>query len=70
MPIVIVTPDTARAEALHADLLFLDRCFFPQKSAPESRILYYPAADSEPYQSVSPHPQISRASNASIVASR
>ncbi len=58
MPIVIVTPDTARAEALHSDLLFLDRSFFPQKGGPESRILYYPAADSEPYQGVSPHPQI------------
>lgn len=59
MPIVIVTPDSARAEAIHSDLLFLDRSFFPQKSAPQSRILYYPAADSEPYQGVSPHPQIS-----------
>src|SRR5262245_32899107 len=49
MPIVLVTPDAARAEALHTDLLFLDRSFFPQKGAPESRILYYPANDSEPY---------------------
>ena len=59
MPIVVLTPDVARAEALHHDLLFLDRCYFPEKSLSESRILYFPTADSEPYQAVSPHPQIS-----------
>ncbi|MCI0416720.1 transcription-repair coupling factor [bacterium] len=59
MTIVVVTPDAARAETLHNDLLFLDRSYFPDKGAPESRILYFPAADSEPYQGVSPHPQIS-----------
>jgi transcription-repair coupling factor (superfamily II helicase) len=57
MPLVIVTTSAKQAEELHSDLGFLDRSY--GSSATEARILLFPENDTEPYQGVSPHPQIS-----------
>src|SRR5262245_1536967 len=59
MPVVWVTPSAKQAEERWNDLLFLERCFHPERSKTGSRIVSFPAPDTEPYQGVGPHPQIS-----------
>lgn len=59
MPIVCLAPTVKQSEDLYTDLLFLEQCFYPQRGAAASRVVTFPAPDTEPYQGVSPHPQIS-----------
>lgn len=59
MPVVCLTPTVKQAETLYADLVFLEQCFHPDRGAAGSRIVTFPAPDTEPYQGISPHPQIS-----------
>jgi transcription-repair coupling factor (superfamily II helicase) len=56
LPLTVVTATTKQAEEFQLDLLYFETCFFPDQ---ESRILYFPAHDLEPYQGVGPHPEIS-----------
>ena len=53
MPVVLLTTGTAQAENDFTDLKFLSEHFS------EVHPVYFPAHDTEPYQGVSPHPQIS-----------
>lgn len=59
MPMVCLTPTVKQAEDLYADLLFLEQCFHPERGTARTRVVTFPAPDTEPYQGVSPHPQIS-----------
>src|SRR5262245_21523092 len=59
MPVVWVTASAKQAEERWNDLLFLEKCFHPERASTGSRIVSFPAPDSEPYQGVGPHPQIS-----------
>lgn len=55
MPVVLFAASTKQAEEYHHDLLFLADYFGIDRSS----IVYFPASDTEPYQGVSPHPQVS-----------
>src|SRR5215831_11201473 len=55
MPLVLITGSTRQAEQYHSDLTYLQQSY----SSDRGGILYFPAHDTEPYQGVSPHPQIS-----------
>src|SRR5262249_29416715 len=55
MPLVLITATTRQAEQYHSDLTYLQQCY----SSDRGGMLYFPAHDTEPYQGVSPHPQIS-----------
>ncbi|HSP06107.1 MAG TPA: hypothetical protein VLR94_02970, partial [Acidobacteriota bacterium] len=59
MPVVCLAPTVKQAEDLFADLVFLEQCFHPERGSGGSRVVTFPAPDTEPYQGVSPHPQIS-----------
>ena len=52
-PLLFLTSGTAQAEDDYSDLKFL------AQHEPQIHPLYFPAHDTEPYQGVSPHPQIS-----------
>ena len=52
-PLLFLTSSTAQAEDDYSDLKFLAQYY------PQLHPLYFPAHDTEPYQGVSPHPQIS-----------
>jgi transcription-repair coupling factor (superfamily II helicase) len=52
-PLLFLTSSTAQAEDDYSDLKFL------AQHEPGLHPLYFPAHDTEPYQGVSPHPQIS-----------
>lgn len=56
LPLAVITSTTKQAEEFQSDLLYFEKCFFPEQ---ESRVLYFPAHDLEPYQGVGPHPEIS-----------
>src|SRR5688572_21284498 len=53
VPILVLTANTGQAEEDYSDLQFL------ANHLPGLNPLYFPAHDTEPYQGVSPHPQIS-----------
>ena len=53
VPLLVLTANTAQAEDDYSDLRFL------ASHLPGLNPLYFPAHDTEPYQGVSPHPQIS-----------
>src|SRR5262245_61499195 len=58
MPLVLVTSGTSTAEDLLRDITFFSE-YLNRRNNTKSRIAYFPAYDTEPYQGVSPHPQIS-----------
>ena len=58
MPLAVVTSGTQAAEDLLRDITFFSQ-YLDRKNNSKSRIAYFPAYDTEPYQGVSPHPQIS-----------
>ncbi len=58
MPIAVVTPNTGTAEDLLRDITFFSQ-YLDRQNDSSSRIVYFPSYDAEPYQGVSPHPQIS-----------
>jgi len=54
MPLLVITSTAIQAEELHSDITFLNS-YFPRPRG----IHYFPEHDTEPYQGVSPHPQLS-----------
>ena len=58
MPMVVITPDTDSAESLLREITFFSR-YLDHQNDSASRIVYFPSYDTEAYQGVSPHPQIS-----------
>src|SRR5262249_3602099 len=56
LPLAVIPATTASAEEYRSDLAYWEKCFEPNR---ESRTIYFPAHDLEPYQGVGPHPEIS-----------
>ncbi len=58
IPLAVITSSTGAAEDLLRDITFFSQ-YLDRRSSSTSRIVYFPSYDTEPYQGVSPHPQIS-----------